>query len=141
MSDVLSKVLSADEIGALERAIADEAQAGRKETAWHKVQPLRKAQHHQEEAAHALIRIIKMECLEPDGAAEILSEIVHSHPDDLSILSVLAEGLEAVRDIDDLNAPPPAEDVFQAVFDRLSAVADDAGDHERFWAVSRQRRG
>ena len=130
MSDVLSKVLSADEIGSFERAIIDEAQAGRKETAWHKVQPLRKAQHHQEQAAHALIRIIKMECLEPDGAAEILSEIVRSHPDDLSILGVLAESLEAVRDIDDLNAPPPAEDVFQAVFDRLSAVADDAGDRE-----------
>lgn len=130
MSDVLSKVLSSDEIGSLESAILDEAQAGRKETAWHKVQPLRKAQHHQKEAAEAVLRIITRDCLEPKGAAEILLEIVHSHPDDLSILTKLAMSLETVRDIDDLNAPPAHKEVFQAVLDRLGALTDDAEDPE-----------
>ena len=38
-----SAVLASDEIEALERDVIAEAQAGRKQAAWHKVQPLRNA--------------------------------------------------------------------------------------------------
>ena len=128
MSDVLSKILSPDEIEALELDVVEEARAGRVETAWHKVQPLRKAQRHQREAAQSLVRIINRECLPAEGAAEVLSEIVQSHPQDLDILGSLGESLEAVRDIDDLNAPPPEEDVFLTVVERLGVLAQEIGD-------------
>ena len=45
-----SAVLASDEIEALERDVIAEAQAGRKQAAWHKVQPLRNAQLRQPEA-------------------------------------------------------------------------------------------
>ena len=132
MSDFLSKILSPGEIESLEHDIIEEAQAGREETAWQKVQPLRKAQHHQHEAAQSLLRIVSRECLPAEGAADVLSEIVESHPQELGILSALGESLEAVRDIDDLNAPPPDEAMFQTVVRKLAAVAEDmnGGDGE-----------
>lgn len=128
MSDTLSKILSPNEIASLEDEVVEEARAGRVETAWHKVQPLRKVQHHQREAAQSLLRIINQECLAAEGAAEVLSEIVQSHPQDVDILGELGESLEAVRDIDDLNAPPPEEDVFLTVVERLGVLAQETGD-------------
>jgi len=55
MSKSLGAVLTSDEIKALEREIIAEARAGRKLAAWHRAQPLRKAQSQQPEAAIALL--------------------------------------------------------------------------------------
>jgi tetratricopeptide (TPR) repeat protein len=125
MSDFLSKILSPGEIKSLEHEIIKEAQAGRKEAAWHKLQPLRKTQHHQHEAAKSLLRIIYQQCLPVEGAVDLLSEIAQSHHQDVNMLAALGECLEAVRDIDDLNAPPPVDAVFYTVVDRLAAFAKD----------------
>lgn len=123
MSDFLSKILSPGEIESLEHEIIEEAQAGRKEAAWHKLQPLRKTQHHQHEAAQSLLRIICQRCLPMEGAVDVLSEIAESHHQDGKMLAVLGECLEAARDIDDLNAPPPVDAVFYTVVDKLAAFA------------------
>ena len=125
MSDFLSKILSAGEIKSLEHEIIEEAQAGRKEAAWHRLQPLRKTQHHQHEAAESLLRIICQQCLPTQSAVDLLSEIAQSHHQDVDMLAALGGCLEAVRDIDDLNAPPPVDAVFYTVVDRLAAFAKD----------------
>jgi hypothetical protein len=125
MADFPSKVLSLGEIESLEREIIAEAQAGSKEAAWHKLQPLRKAQHHQGETAKCLLSIVEQRCISVEHALDILSEVAHSHHQDVDILAALGGCLDAARDIDDLNAPPPAHAVFLMVLERLSAFANE----------------
>jgi tetratricopeptide (TPR) repeat protein len=123
MSNYPSAVLSSDEIEALERDITAEAQAGRKQMAWDKLQPLRKVQHRQPEAVLALLRVVYEQCLPREAAIDVLSEVARSHDRDFWILSVLGQCLEAVRDIDDLNAPPSDNSVYHTVVEKLGAFA------------------
>lgn len=125
MSSALGAVLTADEIDDLERRVVEAAEAGRDHDARQAAERLRAIQHHQPEAARALLRIINGDCLPADAAAEILMEIAEAHERDAVILGRAGECLEAVRDIDDLNAPPPEEPVFGTIIDRLSALADE----------------
>jgi hypothetical protein len=137
MFDFPRKVLSPSEIESLEHEVIKEAQAGSTETAWHKLQPLRKAQHHQHEAAMSLLRIIGQQCLPMDRAVDVLSEIAQSHRQEVEVLAALGVCLEAVRDIDDLNAPPPINTVFHTVVERLAAFAKDYDGHPGEEAILR----
>lgn len=125
--------LSQEKIEILEQQIVEEARAGREEAAWRKLKPLRRAQHRQEAAAKCLLRIINRKCLSTEGALELLSEVSEAHHQDVNILTMLGESVEAVRDIDDLNASPPEHPVFQTVFEKLAALAetDNALDAEK----------
>ena len=123
MSNGPSAVLASDEIEALERDVIAEAHAGRKQAAWHKVQPLRNAQRRQPEAAMALLRIVNEQALQRETAIDVLSEVAQSHDQDFQILSALGQCLEGVRDIDDLNAPPPGNLVFHEVVEKLDVFA------------------
>jgi tetratricopeptide (TPR) repeat protein len=125
MSNGPSPVLSSDEIEAVARDVMAEAQAGRKQAAWQKAQPLRKAQPRQPEAAMALLEIVYEQGLQRGAAIDVLSEIAQSHDQDFRILSALGLCLEGVRDIDDLNAPPPGNPVFHTVVEKLDAFAKD----------------
>ncbi|UPK35351.1 prenyltransferase [Bradyrhizobium sp. 186] len=118
-----SAVLSSGEIGAIARDAVADGLADRKQTAWQKIQLLRKAQRHQPEAARALQWIIDERTLAREEAADLLSEIADAYDDDPSILPVLGLCLEAVRDIDDLNAPPPGHPIFQTVVEKLDRSA------------------
>jgi len=118
-----SAVLSSDEIEALERDVIAEAKGGRMQAALQKVQPLRRAQFRQDDAAMALLRIVYDQVLERQAAIDILSEIAQSHEQDVRILSALGQCLEGVRDIDDLNAPPPEHRIFHTVVEKLDAFA------------------
>ena len=125
MPDFLSKILSLAEIESLEQEIVAEAQAGRQQAAWHKLQPLRKAQPHQDEVAWSLLRIIHQRCLPRKQAADVVAEIAQSRHQDVDIMTGLGECLEAVHDIDDLNAPPPVNTVYHTIVERLAAFAKD----------------
>jgi len=125
MSSFPTEILSPEQIASLEQDVIDEAEAGREDGAWQKLQPLRQAQHHQHEAASSLLRIIGQGCLPTEGAADVLLEIAQSHPQDAKLLATVGECLETARDIDDLNAPPPDHAVFHTVIERLVALARD----------------
>jgi tetratricopeptide (TPR) repeat protein len=118
-----AEILSSERIESIEHDVIKEAEAGSKDAAWQKLQPLRQAQHHQYEAANSLLRIIGQGCLPIERAADVLLEIAQSHLQDAKILAAVGERLEAARDIDDLNAPPPAHAVFGAVIERLATLA------------------
>jgi hypothetical protein len=122
MSNGPSAVLSSDEIDAIARDAVAEGLAGRKQTAWQKIQPLRKAQRHQPEAARALLWIIDERSLAREEAADVLSEIADAYDDDPGILPVVGLCLEAVRNIDDLNAPPPGHQIFQTMVEKLDRL-------------------
>jgi hypothetical protein len=49
--------------------------------------------------------------------------VAESHDQDARIFSSLGQCLEAVRDIDDLNAPPPRNSIFLTVVEKLEAFA------------------
>jgi tetratricopeptide (TPR) repeat protein len=123
MSNGPSAVLSSDEIGAIARDVIAEGQAGNKQAAWQKTQPLRKVQRHQPDAAMALLWLIDERSLAREEAAGVLSEIAGAHDEDVNILSALGQCLEAVRDIDDLNAPPPGHSIFQTMVEKLGSLA------------------
>jgi hypothetical protein len=123
MSTFPAEILSSERIESIEHDIIKEAEAGWKDAAWQKLQPLRQAQHHQHEAADSLLRIIGQGCLPIEKAADVLLEIAQSHLQDAEILATVGECLEAARDIDDLNAPPPAHAVFHTVIERLATLA------------------
>ncbi len=125
MSGFPSKILTDDEIEALEAEILEDVEAGREGALRDKLQTLRSAQRHQKEAAESLLRIVERQGLPWTGAAEVLSEIAESHPEDVDILKTLGECLESARDIDDLNAPPPEDPVFEDVVEKLAAFAED----------------
>ncbi|MBV9461910.1 MAG: prenyltransferase, partial [Bradyrhizobium sp.] len=119
MTNGPSAILSFDEIGAIVRDVLAEGNAGRGQVVWQMIQPLRKAQPRQREAAMALLLIIAERGLEPDASVEILSEIEPSLDQDVELLSTLGGCLECARDIDDLNAPPPADLVFRNAVEKL----------------------
>ncbi|WP_244485760.1 hypothetical protein [Bradyrhizobium tropiciagri] len=123
MSKGPSAILSSDEIAAIARDAVAEGQADRKQAAWQTIQPLRKAQPHQPEAAMALIWIVDQRSLTRDEAADVLSEIAGAHDDDIRIVSALGLCSEAVRDINDLNAPPPDHPIFQTMVEKLGRLA------------------
>jgi len=123
MSNGPVALLASQEIEVLARDVIAEAQAGRKQAAWGKLQPLRKAQVWQPEAAMALLGVVYERCLSRESAIEVLSEVAHSHDQDFQILSALGRCLEAVSDIDDLNAPPPNDSVFHTIVEKLDGLA------------------
>ncbi|AJC79089.1 tetratricopeptide repeat-containing protein [Rhizobium etli bv. phaseoli str. IE4803] len=123
MSNGPSTVLTSDEIDAIVRDVVAEGQAGRKQAAWQKIQPFRKAQRYQTEAAMALLWIVEEQSLTREEATDVLSEIADAHDDNIDILSALGLSLEAVRDIDDLNAPPPEHPIFQSMVAKLHHLA------------------
>ncbi|MDJ0608563.1 MAG: hypothetical protein QNJ67_06260 [Kiloniellales bacterium] len=123
MPPSIGRVLSQEEIESLEREFVNDVEAGREPPALKRLEPLRKAQRHQELAAMALLRIIDCQHLSIEAAVEVLSEIAHAHPEEVAILQKVAECLESARDIDDLNAPPPADEVFPSVIEKLAEFA------------------
>lgn len=123
MSKGPSAILASDEVDAIARGAVAEGEAGLTQAASQKIQPLRKAQRHQAEAAMALLWIVDRRSLTREEAADILAEIADAHDDNIAILSRLGLCLEAVRDIDDLNAPPPEHPVFRAMVAKLSRLA------------------
>lgn len=125
MSRFLSKILSPDEIQSLEDNIIEDAEAGREEAAWNKLQQLRKAQQHQDDAAMSLLRIIDQQYFPIEEVVDVLSEIAQSYHEDVDVLAMLGGCLEAARDIDDLNVPPPDDEVFFTVVEKLAAVAEN----------------
>ncbi len=71
----------------------------------------------------ALLWIVNERSLAREDAAELLTEIADAHDDNMNILSRLGSCLEAVRDIDDLNALAPAHPIFQKAVEKLVRLA------------------
>ena len=124
MAWFLSKVLAEHEIESLEETIVAQASEGDASSAWEKLQKLRKVQEHQREAAWALLRISDQQLFDPEDVADVLMEIAAVHGDEPDLMALMGQCLEAIRDIDNLNAAAPNHPVFQHVVGRLAALAE-----------------
>lgn len=130
MFGFFGKPLSRGKIDNLERQAVGEAEAGREEDALRALEPLRRAQGKQAEAADCLLRIVNRQCLSREAGLAILSDIYEAYTQDLDMLIAVGESTEAVRDIDDLNAPPPDHRLFGAVIERLAPRIESASAPE-----------
>jgi tetratricopeptide (TPR) repeat protein len=83
------------------------------------------------EVASALIRILGEGVLPHDETARLYGEIFFAHETDGGLIVYLGGLMEAARDIDDLNAPPPDDPLFARMIRRLSEIQLAASDPEK----------
>ncbi|MBK7071778.1 MAG: prenyltransferase [Myxococcales bacterium] len=98
------------------------------DAAWAAAAPLRAAIEHTD-AAIALAACVGW--FGPHRGVEAGRELLARHGDVLAVLGMIGESFPRLTDVDDLNAPPPADPWFAEVVDRLeraaaSATGDDA---------------
>lgn len=88
------------------------------------LEPLRLAQKTHEVAAKALIDVVGRGCLSLEQASTLLSEIYYAHHENWHLLVRIGLVIDAARDIDDLNAPPPGLDWISSFIDSLIAFVE-----------------
>lgn len=130
MFKFLNKALSPEKIQTIEQHVAAAADGSDEDAAWKALQPLLRAQRHQQEAAETVVRIVKDGRLSMDHSLCALADTYESNRDDNTLVASIGAALEMARDIDQLNAPPPEHPLFLAIVDQLSAIADTLKGHE-----------
>src|SRR5678816_1188769 len=103
MHDALSK----DVIEQTKQRFIEEAEADRGDSAWEALQPLLRAQSHQNDVAVTLIELVDRGYLPRDRSLEVLGRVHQAHRTNELLLGLLGSASERARDLDMLNAPPP----------------------------------
>lgn len=93
------------------------------DAAWKIIEPLIIAQQRQEPAAEALLDVVGNGCLSVEQATEVLSAIYAAHQANDELVIQLGSVMEAARDIDFLNAPPPESPLFTNIIKRLAELS------------------
>jgi tetratricopeptide (TPR) repeat protein len=129
----MRNALSKDAIEKAKQRFIEETATDRADSAWDILQPLLRAQPHQEEVALTLVELVDCGHLSYERSLEVLERIHEAHPTNELLLGLLGDALERARDLDMLNAPPPESKLFAAVVDTLAALATKAKgtDHEQ----------
>ena len=129
MFKFLKSALSEEKIKSIQSQSIDAAEAGDTDAAWNTLQPLLRAQRHQDEAAQSLIQIVESGLLPIERAVSILSDVYDRHSDNIEIVSEIGTALDSARDIDQLNLSAPDHPMFLQVVDRLSAIIKNGADN------------
>ncbi|MBI3188047.1 MAG: prenyltransferase [Gammaproteobacteria bacterium] len=90
--------------------------------AWKVLSPLIKVQSSNEVAADALIDIVRNGHLTIEQSLDLLSEIYEAHKDNDDIVILISGAMEAGRDLNYLNDPPPEHSLFGRIIKRLSEM-------------------
>ncbi len=85
--------------------------------------PLLSVQAHQVNVVDALIDVIIGGSLSIEQSADILSKIYEAHYENDDIVVLIGSAMEAARDVDLLNAPPPEAEIFVNLIQRLSEIS------------------
>lgn len=114
------------------KKICDAAiKASEGDEAWKILSPLIKAQASNSIAANALINVIRKGRLAIDQSLDLLSEVFEAHESNDDIVILMGRAMEAGRDLDYLNDPPPEHPLFAAIIKRLSEMAMATTDREK----------
>lgn len=130
MFKFLKSAISTDKIESIEKQVIKAAQAGNDDSAWQSLQPLLRAQRHQEEAAVCLVRIVDGGQLPIDRAVDVISDVYEAYPENEKLIGAIGASLQGARDIDQLNAEPPAHPLFLKVVDRLANISKNIGEQD-----------
>ena len=105
---------------ALEARVREAAASNDDGAVWSEVEPLLAALADDAESVRCLLRIVNDGLLPNEQAADALAAIAAARPDDDQLLGSIGVSLECARDIDNLNAAPPAHPVFADVVRQLA---------------------
>ena len=128
----MHNALSKEAIEKAKTRFIEEAEADRGDSAWDCLQPLLVTQSHQEDVALTLVELVGRGYLSHERSLEVLERIHEAHRTNELLLGLLGDALDAARDLDMLNAPPPESELFATVVDKLGALTAKArgADHE-----------
>ena len=128
----MSNALSSEAIEQARTRFIEEAEADRADSAWESLQPLLTAQPHQQDVALTLVELVGRGYLSHERSLEVLERIHEAHRTNELLLGLLGDALDAARDLDMLNAPPPESELFATVVDKLAVLTAKAkgADHE-----------
>ncbi|WP_144394236.1 prenyltransferase [Pleionea sediminis] len=135
MSEVKS-VLTKDQITTLEEKVVTMLKEENDEVAQVAIDELMNMQESQEKAAQSLINIVNQFLLPFDQSLDILSKIFNSYCNDIRMICLVAEALEAARDIDDLNSSPSESPLFKQLVQKLSFELKECGEEWRKYILS-----
>ena len=121
----LRSALSENQIEAIHRQVVEKADASDADAAWDALQPLRRVQQRQEEAAQCLLRIVDMRLLPIHRALEILTDVYDGYSNNARMIGAIGGALQGARDIDDLNAEPSDHPLFMLVIDKLLELTQE----------------
>jgi hypothetical protein len=117
-------LLFGSELEAAEKHALDLAAIGDVDGALKALKPIRESQARNEAAVGPLLNIIGKHKLLHDDVCAILGEISAAHPDDIIVLSGVADCLDKAKDTSFLNAPPNEHPVFSTTIERLTREVD-----------------
>jgi hypothetical protein len=106
------------------REVLVHADKDARDRAWKAAQPLVKAQAKQRRAAEALADLLEQGAFEREQGLEVAKALLAAHEDDLTMIGMIGEALESVRDMNFLNTEPPDHPIFERVATRLSDALD-----------------
>ena len=98
---------------------------------WNKLAPLIKAQASNEIAADALIDVIRKGHLSINQSLDLLSEIFEAHKNNDDVVIRLGSVMDAARDLNYLNDPPPTHPLFAEIIKRLYDMASATKDEKK----------
>lgn len=122
----LASTLSLEEIERTESGVLSDSEAGRSESAGKGIRKLLRAQPRDRNAALALIRIVGSGQLPIDQGLDVFDAVFRAHRTDQEVVAGLGDATDQVRDIDELNAPPPESVLFAELADALQQFARTA---------------
>jgi hypothetical protein len=123
MTAKLARILTDEELKSSVEAGLEAARAGDNGAVEAAIAPLLKAKAVQRDAAKGLIAVLGEADLPRDKVLEIFAGILEDHSDDIQIVSLIGDSLEAACEIQFLNRPPPDHDMFQTIIATLSQAA------------------
>ena len=133
----LASTLSPAEIERTESTVLAAAQAGRSDAVAKGIKKLLRAQSRDRNAALALVRIVADGQLSIDQGLEVLEAVFRAHGTDSEVVAGIGNATDQVRDIDDLNAPPPESVLFAELAGALELFARAAeGTHSELSLLS-----
>lgn len=123
MIGYFKKKLQGDEIETIRKAVIAAANDDDMDEAVSVLKPLEKTLNHQRLSALAIIDIIDRGCLPTKLAMGLFQRIYEFHISDEDVVGEMGRAMEALRDIDDLNAPPPTDQLFDDLVQHLDKLS------------------
>ncbi len=107
------------------------ASASDSDEAWNILAPLLELQASNAVAADALIHVVGRAPLTIEQSLDLLSEVFEAHQSDDDIVILISNEMDAGRDLNYLNDPPPTHPLFAQIIKRLEGMTQAINDQEK----------
>ncbi|MEO1245357.1 MAG: prenyltransferase [Pseudomonadota bacterium] len=130
MFRIPGKVMSPERLEAVLQSIDSALEDDDAELAWSRLQPLWKAQAHQEDIAKRLLDMVEQRRLPVERGLDVLEAVAAAYPDNPEMLGLVGVSTEGARDLDRLNLAAPEAEFFAGLVARLDELLAQAEDPE-----------